>query len=85
MFGKWYQIYVKGKSADANSPQMMKRVDNTLTSRFPAFFVELDGLPVLQPDGTFEVRCLLEADLSMIKRVLTDHHGLEIVSILENE
>ena len=85
MFDKWYQIYVKGEHIDANNPQAMKRVDDTLTPRFSAFFVMLNGLPILCPDGTFEVRCLSEVELSMVTRVLTDHHGLEIISILENE
>ena len=85
MFGKWYQIYVKGKNIETNNPQAMKRVDDTLTSRFPAAFVAPDGLPISRPGCIFEVRCFSESALPMVKRVLTDYHDLEIISIVENE
>ena len=81
----WFQLFVRGINPEADSPQAMKRVDDTLTGRIPAAFVAPDGLPIRTRAGLFEVRVFQRDALSFARTILTQHHDLEIVEEIKND
>ncbi|MEK7543730.1 MAG: hypothetical protein AAB557_02585 [Patescibacteria group bacterium] len=62
----------------------MKRIDDYLISKTPASFVAPTGLPEQGEDGTWEIRVHQQSALVLVKRILTEHYGLEIVREVEN-
>lgn len=56
----------------------VKHADETVNV-VSAFFTAPHGIPVPQPDGTYEVRALAPSTVSIVRRMLTEHEGLMIV------
>lgn len=85
---KWFQLYIKVPEGNGykDNPKAMKRVDETI-NMFSSFFLSPrpEGIPVQEPDGTWEVRVLQESALSITKRVLIDEYGFEIAREVANE
>ena len=86
MFGKWYQLFVIAPEGNGyTTAEAMSHVNDHIMNLFPAMFVSPDCWPIQNSDGTWEVRVLDENALSLVKSVLTDHYGLEIVRQQEND
>ncbi len=86
MFGPWFQLYVKAPEGNGyTTPQAMKRIDSTLIDRFAASFVAPEGLPIREPDGTWEIRVLVADQLKKVKQFITEGYGLEIVREVKND
>ena len=81
---KWYQIYVTASNKESEQA-MMNRADDLLTTRFSAAFVAPDGAPKRNADGNYEVRVFDPRILPMIKGILVQHCGFEIVNVIERE
>ena len=76
------QLYVKAPQGNGyTTPEAMKRVDDHLTHSFPAMMhcPAPSGLPVQETDGTWQIRVLDPKAVGIVKRVLSQHYGLEIV------
>ena len=85
MFGKWYELTVKAPQGNGyTTPQLMKRVDDHIL-QYGAMFHAPDGVPIQNPDGSFDLRIINESSYRFVKFVLTDHYGLEIVKEVEHE
>jgi len=88
---RWLQLYVKAPEGNGyTTPEAMRRVDDHLTQMFPASLCcpPPEGMPVQEADGTWEVRILDVSNaltVSMVKRTLTNHYGLEIVREVPND
>lgn len=82
---KWYQVWVKHETADAVA--VMKRCDPVI-QRFGSLPCAPDGVPIGVPilnlDGTIEVRSFNEMGFQMTKKYLEDQ-GFIIDRELENE
>lgn len=77
------KIYCRASEDSAYSDsQVAKRIDDHLTSQFPAAFVAPDGIPQKE-NGLYEVRCFMPQFSFMIEGILRDHYGLEIVSVVK--
>jgi hypothetical protein len=78
----WLQMWVKAPPGNGyTTPEAMSRVDDHLTQQFPATMCRPEKLPVQETDGTWEVR-IFDANpliIRMVKGILTEHYGLEIV------
>ena len=62
------------------NPQAMKRVDDHISMLGGLFCSPPPtNMPVQNNDGTWTVRVLDEANLFIVKGILTKHYGLEIV------
>ncbi len=88
MFGPWYQIYIKQfKSGQALTPEYAKRIDAHLVEQTSAAFVAPppEGIPIVNEDGEFEVRCFAESSLGFVRFILTDHYGLAIEREVKND
>lgn len=84
--GPWYQIYVKQfKSGQPLSPEYAKRIDSHLNKQATSAFVAPDGTPTTNADGEFEIRCFTSPALGFAKFILTDHYGLVIERVVEND
>lgn len=79
--GKWYQVWVKHETADAVA--MMQRCD-PIIQRFGSIPCAPDGVPILNPDGTIEVRSFNEMGFRMTKEHLKEQ-GFTIEHEQENE
>lgn len=82
MSERWFQLFIQAPEGNGyTTPQAMKRVDDHLVQLTPASFVAPppEGLPVQRKDGTWEVRVHDEGALFIVKGILTEHYGLEIV------
>lgn len=80
----WIQLFVKAPSGNGyQTPRAMQRVDEHLTGLFAAAFCCPAGLPVQEPDGTWEVRVFMPDQAELVKMMLTNHYGLEVVREVE--
>jgi hypothetical protein len=80
MAAQWIDLYVKAPAGNGyTTPQAMKRVDDHLVQSTPSSFKAPNGLPVQETDGTWEVRVYIESALGLVKSILTQHYGLEII------
>lgn len=87
MSDKWIQLYVKAPPGNGyTTPQAMKRIDDHLTQSAPAAMKcpPPTGIPIQEPDGTWEVRVFDISSLEFVKLILIQHYGLEIVREVEN-
>lgn len=86
MDNKWYQVYCKAPDGNGYSDaRAAKRIDGHLVSSFAAAFVSPDGIPLKNDQGEYEVRVFVGSQLNFVKRTLTDHYGLVITRVVENE
>lgn len=75
----WTQLWVKAPPGNGyTTPQAMQRVDDHL-QRHGALFCAPQGLPIQEPDGTWEIRCYGAGTDRFVEFVLTKHYGLEII------
>ncbi len=82
----WMQLYVRAPEGNGyQTPEAMKRVDEHLVSKFAAMFCAPQGVPIQEPDGTFEVRVLMLAQVGLVKTLLTGHYGLVVVREVRND
>ncbi len=82
----WHQLYVKAPEGNGyTTAEAMKRIDDHLMQMTPASFVAPDGLPIKGADDTWEIRVMTTAALDLVKSILTDHYGLEIIREVKNE
>lgn len=77
-------FYVRVPEDDPNPAWRVKHADETVQT-FGAFFKCPRGIYVAELDGTYEVRYLGSSMASTVRRVLTDHEGLIVVSEWEKE
>lgn len=77
----WFQIYIK----DNQPKETMKQVDEYISTHFPAAFAAPDGTPIITKNGNYEVRLFMSEYLEILKKLLTENYGLEIVEIVENK
>lgn len=61
-----------------NEAGRVKHADETVNAA-GACFTAPHGVPVPEPDGTYEVRALAPSSVSIVRRMLTEHEGLIIV------
>ena len=84
--GPWYQIYVKQfKHGTFLTPEGAQRIDTHLNMQAASAFVAPEGTPITNANGEFEIRCFSEASLRFAKVILTDHYGLVIERVVEND
>ncbi|HEY8108700.1 MAG TPA: hypothetical protein VIF43_01700 [Patescibacteria group bacterium] len=75
-----YSFYVRSPEPIRNTPQAMRHADQ-LVQTVGAVFVAPDGIPVQEPDGTYEVRILAGDSMSrhIVAGMLIEHRGLEVL------
>lgn len=71
-------FYVRIPATERNPAWRVKHADETVNV-MSAFFKAPHGTPVAEPDGTYEVRAPAPSSVSLVRRMLTEHEGLEIV------
>jgi len=82
---EWYQIFVKVPDGNGYSdPKMTKRIDEHITSNFPAAFVAPNGIPIKNENGEYEVRCFVPFCLEAVQNILTKNYGLIISRVVNN-
>lgn len=75
----WIQIYARAPKGSAyENPQTAKRIDEHISSDFPAAFVAPDGIPIKNDKGEYEIRCFVDTVFTIVESILTEHYGLEI-------
>jgi hypothetical protein len=83
---KFVEIRVKVPDGNGykDNPNLMKRVDEHVNMHC-AIFKASKGLPIQEEDGTWELRVLNPSMASVIKGILTDHYGFEVVSAVTRD
>lgn len=72
----WTQLWVKAEG-HANTPDSMRMVDQQLQG-FGGVFCAPDGMPIQEPDGTFEVR-VYGGDPGFVKFILQQSYRITVV------
>ena len=72
---KWHQLWVRGPEG-VDPVKLMGRCD-PLLQRFGAVPKAPEGVPLLEPDGTIEVR-VYGGGLTLVKRLLEQEYGFTI-------
>jgi hypothetical protein len=75
-------LRVRAPEGADNSPRRMARADATIHSK-GGMFVAPQGQPAARPDGTYEVRVFEDAWVHYVRRTLEDHHGLQVVGLVQ--
>jgi hypothetical protein len=82
---RWYELTVKAPEGNGyTTPQSMKRVDEHL-NQCNAVFNAPDGIPIMNLNGSFDLRVYEESSLKYVKYILTNHYGLEIIKEVEHQ
>ena len=81
-------LYVRSPDRGSVDPRfLMKPVRDQLVESTPASLKESDGLPVQEPDGTFEVRLSEDSSFNvrLVRWALEEYFGLEVVRQLQRD